>query len=232
MPVRLSPEHLHIWRTNLGPQEPPADNLERLLSTEERERAQRFRFRYHKDRYVYSHACLRLLISLYLPITPETIRFKYTHLGKPFIDPSQLQPLSAGKQLDFNLSHSSDLAVIALAWNSSIGIDTERTNRQINIHEIAPTVFTANEHEQLNEEAIASQHQYFFDLWSRKEAYAKALGMGLHLPFRELEVGRRPLVGGFRIYSFEPVPGYAAAVAFPPHLESIQHFEFHFSDFL
>lgn len=229
MTIELKPGHLHIWHANIGPQQPSADSLEKILSQDERGRAARFHFDIHRVRYIYAHACLRLIVGSYLQVAPETICFRLGPFGKPHLaaDNSQLVACD-GKLLEFNISHSADLAVLGFSLGETVGIDTEFINRQLNIHEISRTVFTVSELAYVH--SVASvEFERFFDLWSRKEAYAKALGMGLQIPFKELEIGQQPIVNGWRIHSFEPIPGYAAAVAVSPSVHSIQYFEFNYT---
>ncbi|HEX4773090.1 MAG TPA: 4'-phosphopantetheinyl transferase superfamily protein [Bryobacteraceae bacterium] len=227
MTIELKSDHLHIWYANIGPQQPSPDSLEKILTHDERDRAARFHFNIHRVRYVYTHACLRLLLGSYLQVAPETICFRFGPFGKPYIAAEDNQLISPDRKLvEFNISHSADLALLGFSLGAAIGIDTEFINRQLKIHEVAPVVFTPGELAYMYSASPAVQFDRFFDLWSRKEAYAKALGMGLQIPFKELDIGQQSIVNGLRIYSFEPVPGYIAAVVAPPSVHSIQYFEF------
>ena len=99
------------------------------LDTAERTRAQRFAFPHLRTRFVAAHAFVRQVLGRYLGISPGSVRYAYTAQGKP--------RLSNNGEVRFNLSHSADLAALAIAWNREIGIDIEKT------HEIADMLTSA-----------------------------------------------------------------------------------------
>jgi 4'-phosphopantetheinyl transferase len=225
MTIELNPGQMHVWHANIGPQPTSADSLQSILSQTERDRAARLIFDTHRTRYIHAHVCLRLLLGAYLHVTPQAISFISGPFGKPYIAANDVVTPDQ-RSLEFNISHSADLAVFGFSRAATIGIDTEFVNRRINVEEIAQTVFTRSELASMRALTPSAQFDYFFDLWSRKEAYAKALGMGLQIPFNELEIGRQPMVDGLGIHSFVPAPGYAAAFAVPQPVDAIHYFEF------
>src|SRR2546423_3305318 len=121
-PKRLSLEgdEIHVWRAYLNQTQPRLSELWTWLSADERERAKRFHFRRDCDRYVAAHGVLRDILSRYLRTTPDQIRFFYGEHGKPALSDE------AGKaRLTFNLSHSREIALYAIAKSHAVGVDIE-----------------------------------------------------------------------------------------------------------
>lgn len=146
-----------------------------LLSHDERERAARFRFDTDRHRYTACRAALRCVLAAELGATPESIAFTYNPHGKP--------ALSANGSLDFNVAHSGPMALIALTQDGEIGIDIEAIRPELATHEVAATVFTDEERALLRGVDHVEQ---FFRLWTRKEAYLKAIGEGFASPSLEI----------------------------------------------
>lgn len=151
----------------------------RVLSEEERLRAARFSFDRDRDRFVATRIVLRLVVSHYLSTAPETVCFKYSPFGKP--------SLATHEALQFSISHSKDLAVIAVS-DSAIGVDVEYVHEIPGLDRVMETVCTGDELRQLAALSPPDRLQGFLRCWTRKEAYVKALGEGLSMDLRTLEV--------------------------------------------
>lgn len=121
-PERLSLEgdEIHVWRAYLNQTQPRLSELWTWLSADERERAKRFYFRRDCDRYVAARGVLRDILSRYLGTAPDQIRFSYGEHGKPALGDE-----AAGARLTFNLSHSREIALYAIAKSHAVGIDIE-----------------------------------------------------------------------------------------------------------
>ncbi|HEY1607308.1 MAG TPA: 4'-phosphopantetheinyl transferase superfamily protein [Allosphingosinicella sp.] len=188
-------------------------SLRALLDPEERSRAARLRFERDRHRFIARRGRLRLLLAGALGCAPAKIRYATGRFGKPRLE-------GAG-DLRFNLSHSDGLALCAIGRGVEIGCDIERRRSDLADAATAERFFAAGERRVLRSLPRERQVQGFFDCWTRKEAYVKALGDGLSCPLDSFEVSLEPggttrLGNGGRawlIAGFEPAPLYHAAVA-------------------
>jgi 4'-phosphopantetheinyl transferase len=146
----------------------------RLLSEDERERWQRFKFDRHRREYLATHALARIALSHRLGSPPETWRFQFNADGKPSVDPE------CG--LHFNLSNSLGLVVCLIAEGPEVGVDVEPRARSASIAEVGPRMFSAQENAQLQSLCEDERSERALNLWTLKEAYVKARGSGLALP--------------------------------------------------
>src|SRR3990167_8836445 len=149
------------------------DQLEKchaVLSEEEKARAARFYFDKDRQAFTLTRGTLRCLLGDCLKQKPEGIIFSQNEYGKPELKDSRWQ---------FNVSHSHDYALIAIGRDYPIGIDVEYQDRKINPLELCDRFFATEEIEQLHSVALDEQGRTFFNLWTRKEAFIKAIGMGL-----------------------------------------------------
>jgi 4'-phosphopantetheinyl transferase len=157
--------------------EEAAEACAALLSEDERARWQRFRFERHAREFLATHALARTALSHYHPLAPQAWRFQVNAHGKPATDPE------CG--LRFNLSNSVGLVVCLIAHGVNVGVDVEPYDRSDKILELAPEVFSPGELAELGELGGDEQLQRGLSLWTLKEAYIKARGMGLALPLKK-----------------------------------------------
>ena len=157
------------------------------LSPDETERAARFRFDRDRNRYVVGRGILRVLLASLLKTSPESLRFEYSPHGKPRLMQPENQP-----RLDFNLAHSGDCAVFAIAWNRTLGVDIEAIKSDTPCDELAQTCFSEAECAAYFALLEPERRAAFFRLWTRKEAYVKARGEGLSLPLTDFDVSLNP----------------------------------------
>lgn len=153
--------------------------LERLLSVGERVRADRFRWRIHRDRYVAGRGLLRLLLADFLDRNPIAIQITTNAHGKPM--------LSDGGVLRFNVAHSGSRAIYAFTCTGEIGVDIEQV-RPLDPITLSRTCFSDGEQAQLVDVEVPKRLGAFFDGWVRKEAVVKADGRGLLLELRSFTV--------------------------------------------
>jgi 4'-phosphopantetheinyl transferase len=116
--LTLSNGQVDVWFANLDSEPYMEEEAFVLLSSDERERAQRFRFPIHHARFVIRRGVLRTLLGRYLDLPPAAIQFSYGPYGKPLL---------TGEQLHFNLSMAGAQACFAFSAKSPVGIDIERT---------------------------------------------------------------------------------------------------------
>jgi 4'-phosphopantetheinyl transferase len=184
--LQLAPGEIHIWSIQLDPPAERVERLGRVLSAEEWERANRFRFEKHRRQYVVGRGALRSLLAAYLGTRPELIRFTYGPRGKPFLEP----PLDAGG-LQFNLSNSHELALAGFVLGREIGVDVEHLRPMPDCEQISERFFSESERQVLRR-VPAPKEDTFFNCWTRKEAYLKAVGEGLAAPLDSFDVTLAP----------------------------------------
>jgi 4'-phosphopantetheinyl transferase len=186
------------------------------LSDDERSRAARFHFERDRRRFVVAHGVLRERLGAYLDTAPGQIRFVCNAFGKPELDPA------FGGRLKFNLSHSADLALIAIALDADIGVDVEciEGRGESNHGDVARSFFSTTEFDALSRVPTHLYDQAFFSCWTMKEAYVKGRGEGLTIPLTSFSV---PITtdpapaalrcGRWSLFTLQPAPGYIGALA-------------------
>lgn len=218
----LSSTDVHVWRASLVPTASKLARCEPLLTADERDRAQRFYARKHRDHYTIGRGILRILLGHYLGKAPEALRFTYNDYGKP-----ELASPSDAAAIRFNLSHSRDAVLYAMTRRYRIGIDIEYIRADMELERIAERFFSASEVTVLRALAIRQQPRGFFNCWTRKEAFIKAVGSGLSYPLDQFDVSLRPGepaallhihnapadTAQWALHDLDPGPGYAAALA-------------------
>jgi 4'-phosphopantetheinyl transferase len=178
---------VHIWRTALDWPAKAIASLTNSLSPDEQQRMHRFRLERDRTRFLVGRGLLRMLLGRYLDMAPDQLHFGYTPYGKPH--------LMAGVgqlPLQFNVSHSGELLLIAVAAGRSLGIDVEQIRADIEVEQMAAHFFSPNEQRALAKLSGAAQIDAFFACWTRKEAYIKARGEGLSLPLDQFDVSILP----------------------------------------
>ncbi len=119
--MELKENEVHVWYTSLDMGAPQLQSLMHILSNDEKDRAERFRFQIDRRRYIVSRGMLREILSFYLKRDPAALKFEYNPYGKPFLKRSE-----GSEELSFNLSHSQDISLYALTWVRKVGIDIEK----------------------------------------------------------------------------------------------------------
>lgn len=177
--MQIGKNEIHVYAASLS--ETISEERFAILSQDDRERAARLISPLHQQRFIAAHVILRELLGLYLNITPASLQFKYNDFRKP----SLAAPFAGA--LQFNLSHSEDLAVYALTLLDEIGIDIEKISSQNKI-EIAERFFSDAEKAALAALPPEEQAAGFYRVWARKEAIIKANGKGLAQPLSSFSV--------------------------------------------
>ncbi|MBN2552804.1 MAG: 4'-phosphopantetheinyl transferase superfamily protein [Spirochaetales bacterium] len=156
----------------LAPRESAQERLERLLSDDEKQRMEEFRFEHLRRRYIRTRGALRTILAGYCGKPPGELRFGTGRYGKPFL-------VNSSDTLAFNLSHCEDLAVIAVTAGKAVGVDVEKVRHMQNLDSILNRFFTAEELDFIHGAPGEQQPRAFFTLWTRREAAAKAQGLNL-----------------------------------------------------
>lgn len=218
---RLSPGDVHIrycLTDSLG--EDALADASALLSNEERARRDAFRVDHDRREYAVAHALLRATLSEFGDRPPEAWRFESGALGKP-----ALAPGVSTLPMAFNIAHTLGLVACAVASGADVGLDVEHVSRSNDWRGISRRYFAPSEVAQIAGAAEDEQAGRFFDFWTLKEAFIKALGVGLSRPLNEttFEVGRdgairfipppdiNPAAWQFALYT--PTPDHRMAIA-------------------
>jgi 4'-phosphopantetheinyl transferase len=175
-----------LWRFDQRDRSPELPGAE-VLTSDEQERALRFRSDSDRERFRRCRCALRALISRYLEIPPSEIHFEYESSGKPRLEARQNE-----QQICFNLSHSGELAVAAVTAGHRVGIDVERVRDQVDSKAIIERYFSARERSALLSLPEDVRTAAFYACWTRKEALVKALGAGLSSPLANFSVTTNP----------------------------------------
>jgi len=206
---------VHVWAVRLDDANIDLIAGRELLSPDERDRAARFHFEQHRRRYLIAHIALHEILSRYLQIDPAKICFDLGSNGKP-----RLPAALAASGVDFNLSHSHEMALLAVNRIGELGVDIEYVKPDFEFQEIAERFFTAREVAAMRGLPPDLQRQAFFKCWTSKEAFLKAKGTGLSGKLDEVEitcgdqdqVRIHASVPGWSLTELDPVETYESAL--------------------
>ena len=196
----LSRDVVHVVRLNLDVPSSQVESLRSVLSHDELARADRFKFAEPRRRFIACRAALRQLLGGLLGQAATEIEFTYGLHGKPQLATSgamvevTMQPgrSSLGLPSEFSVSHSADLALIAVCGGRRVGVDLERHDAKVRIHKLATRFFSSRESAELASLPAADQLAGFYRGWTSKEAYLKATGFGLSFPLNQFTVAMNP----------------------------------------
>lgn len=178
----LSPGVVHVWRVHLDMSPRQAALYRTDLSEDERARAERYRLPHHQYQFISTRGILRNLISHYVGIPPGTLGLENNLQGKP----SLTEP--PHPSLQFNVSHTSGMALLAFTIEHAVGIDVEQIDRNISDQDIATRYFSPREAEYLATLSPDKRTQEFLTYWTCKEAYLKMQGIGLSGGMAQCEI--------------------------------------------
>jgi 4'-phosphopantetheinyl transferase len=195
----LANDEVHVWCQTLSNPWTKSSETYRLLSPDEQNRANRFKVEHARDQFIGSRVVLRRLLAGYLGIEANDLVFSYHEGGKPRLAGLQ------GEHLEFNLSHSGGFVVCAIARQRALGVDIEQIRPDVSYEDIVQAHFSAREIEGLARLPPEARRYAFFAAWTKKEAYVKALGEGLNVCIRAIEVGVNPPLPSRFLAGTEPV---------------------------
>lgn len=212
---------VHLWTVRLEASEKQFTQSLSSLTADENARALRFHFDEHRRAFVLSRTVLRVFLASLTATLPEHLAFVYGAKGKP-----ALRDAPGG--LCFNMSHSGGVAVYAFTIGCELGVDVEQIRPVPELDDIAARFFCTEEAADLMALSQTEKTQGFFNCWTRKEAYIKAVGDGLSLPLDSFRVTLRPgapaqllRLGGsveaaraWTVHDFSPAHDYIGALAY------------------
>lgn len=213
---------VEVWVQERSAPGASGERLETLLTAAERSRRDRYRRPEDQDRFGLGRALCRTILGLRLGRPPSSIELEVGPLGRPVLANAPQGPW-------FSISHSGELVVVALAPTPHVGVDVEREDRAIAVQDLAGRVCTPAEQAALAARPVRDQPRRFCEMWTLKEAYAKATGLGLRLDPARLgfdlerpgyvqELGELSAAetAAWRFRLWRPAEGYSLALAFKP----------------
>jgi 4'-phosphopantetheinyl transferase len=210
----VSADAVEVVATRLDAAPEAVGELHALLSDAEQRRASRIPFGRDRRRFIVARARLRQLLGARLGVRPESVELAYGAHGKPALAAS-----FADSGLRFNTSHCDDVAAYVLVFGREIGIDIEAVRVMRDADDLAARFFSDGERAAYQALEPPDRPLGFFNCWTRKEAFIKALGDGLNHPLDAFDVSLTPgeparllNVCGWRMTSFSPAPGFVGAV--------------------
>jgi 4'-phosphopantetheinyl transferase len=177
----LPPGEVHVWAYDLEVEAKVEAAAFELLSSEEKGRAERFRFPRDRRRFTVARATLRRLLGEYHEVEPAKLIFRYGPNGKPYLP-------DMSRDIRFNVSHSEELAVYALALGREVGVDVEFAREMDDAASLVERFFSQREQAYFKSLPASEQHDAFFRCWVRKEAFIKAVGEGLFRSLHDFSV--------------------------------------------
>lgn len=198
-------------------------------------RAELFHFEQDRKRFIVGRGVLRTILALYLGTEPSRLQFCYGPHGKPY-----LADRLGDATLRFNLAHSHELALYAFTRGREIGVDLEYIRYMPGVEQIAARFFSTRENAVLHALPTSQKQEAFFNCWTLKEAYIKAIGNGLAQPLDKFDVSLAPgeparllSVEGapeeasrWSLKALTPAPGYVAALAVEGHDWRLTYWQF------
>ena len=176
---QLSNNNVHIWKIDLCKMQNNINKYTDLLTQDEKNRANKYRITHKQESYRITRATLKLLLQYYVDKAPYPIALYKNNYGKPYIK---------GNALYFNVSHTDGMSIISFSKSNEIGIDLEHIKCDNNIINISKKYFTKRERFWIENLPKSEQIEGFLHCWVRKEAYIKALDVGLNLPLDSFNV--------------------------------------------
>lgn len=213
----IGPNEVHLWQSSLHTIPERLGCFRKVLGAEELSRSERLRTEEARQSFIVARGIARYLLGRYLARPPEAILIGYGEHGKPEVP-----------GLHFSISHSGQVALFAFAAACAVGVDVEELRSLPNQDQLAERFFAPVEAAALRDAAPDIRELAFFNCWTRKEAYVKALGHGLGIALNEFQVSFAPQedpriihIGGkassaseWHVHAVNPKPGYVGALVY------------------
>lgn len=231
--LKINHNEIHIWLININDFTRDLPFFSKLLSPDELLRSKKYKGEHLQHNFIINRGFLRVILAKYLSINGKQIKFIYNQKGKPYLsDNSQ-------SNIKFNLSHKNQYTIYAISQND-LGIDIEVIKPNIEVENIVKRFFTKEELNYISQLQKVERLEYFFQLWTAKEAYLKAIGEGLsgglnsinlcrpnNLPNWQIEIDNLSLEENrlWQIITFKAIDDYWVSLAIKqPHDLNIKYY--------
>ncbi|MCC9607072.1 4'-phosphopantetheinyl transferase superfamily protein [Blastopirellula sp. JC733] len=215
----MSAEALHLWSIPLRAGKSQVAQLRAMLSAAEREKADGFLLEAQTERYIICRGAVRQILAEYLQLPATQLSLTAGKYGKPLVEHQD--------SLWFNVSHSGDLAVLAVSTIGEVGVDIEQVREIRGLPRMIDRCLAPCERPEVLRLPSAEQNRQFLRYWTHKEAYLKTFGVGIRRPLEKLEIDlvapparrvidhgdRSPEEMGASITEFCPAEGYVGAIS-------------------
>jgi len=236
--IKIADDEIFFGIFNLDYYKTYLSSFLEILSDEEKNRAERYKFERDKLHYIISHGILRKILSLILNCNPKLISIDISDEGKPFLDTPE------HCDLKFNLSHSNGMLFLALTRHDEIGVDIEYIKATRNLKDIIKRFFSPDEYKQYLQLPEAQKLAAFYFGWTCKEAFVKAIGSGVTESFSQFSVNMNPSLPAtilsipescskeknWHIQQIDSPLDFQAAICWQGHTKKLQLFDA-FQDF-
>jgi len=205
-----------VWQARGPADEATLERCRGVLSPEELTRAARFVVEPPRHHFIVARATLRVLLGDALHVDPQALEFEIGRFGKPSLP---------NHDIEFNVSHSGDVVLVAIGAQSPLGVDVETERPHRDLLSLAQRFFAPGEVARLESLPESGRAEAFYRCWTRKEAYLKARGTGITLGLDTFEVaflpGETEAVlrtppdddpGNWNVFAIDAAPGHAAAL--------------------
>ncbi len=219
--LQLSADYVDVWRVSTSLKDKDVAKFDSVLSPDQRTRAQRMRVAEKRQQYIIAQGLTRILLGKVLDADPKALRFDRGPKGKPYLGGS-----FANAGIQFNMTHTSHLALVAMTLNRELGIDVERIRENLQWQRLAQRYFSPLEYRSYSSLPKGVGLRAFFTCWTRKEAVLKAIGTGLGGGLGSFDVSVDPdappallgtrwngrFHGDWTLNQLEPGAGYVATL--------------------
>jgi len=185
--IELPADEIHVWYACLEQPVSRFQRLKQLLSPDESMRAERFHFEEDRKRFIACHGILRTILGRYLNVDPSRLQFCNGKNGKP-----SLVDTLGSESIRFNSSKSNGVALFAFTRGREIGVDIEHIRDIPEMEQIAERFFSVKENAAFHTLPQSKKKEAFFNCWTRKEAFIKAIGEGLYCHLDKFDVSLAP----------------------------------------
>jgi 4'-phosphopantetheinyl transferase len=185
----LVPGEIQLWLVKVPDADANMDALLARLTSAERERAAAKRVSTKQREYITGQATLRTLLAMQLDVDPDTVEYRRGIKGKPYLADRHARQTSYEQlPLQFNITHSGEIVMLAMSLGAELGVDVEWHNERTDPHRVARRAFSEPERATFEQITPQQQREHFFALWTCKEALVKCTGLGIHSGMSNYEI--------------------------------------------
>lgn len=200
----LLKDEIHIWYGCIKQSKNYLHVFKRMITDDEQKRAQEFYFPKDQSSFIVGRGMLRTILAHYLEIDPTNIQINYGKYGKPFLGSNRIM-----SDIQFNLSHSENMVVIAVSLGRNVGVDIEKIRNLSDLDKLIATICSQREKDHFKQLTDVEKILSLFRCWTRKEAYLKAISTGMNKPMDQLTVSLESGDRGQVFTIYDDLKGYS-----------------------